>query len=259
MQVTSALYKELLAANHKKETRLTIGETGKLITKQGEPITFGGVSILVGSTGADGGYDESLLISIGTNISMFEESKPTVGCCVSGEINVEMLKPYGEIPKQARLSPYVRLTDGTRHSEWIRKGVFFLDAAEKKEDGTGIEKIILHGYDSMLKAEQDYPESGLAWPAKDIDVVREIAFAIGVPVDKRTVNRMFYGYAVQYPAGYSCREVLGYIAAMYAGCFVMSDTGELLLVSMSDIPPETRYLVNKSGQAITFGGVRILV
>ena len=57
MQTTSDLYRELLSGSHWKETRLAIGETGKLITKLGDTITFGGTSILVGRSGADGGYD----------------------------------------------------------------------------------------------------------------------------------------------------------------------------------------------------------
>ena len=259
MQATSDLYKELLASNHKKETRLAIGETGSLITKSGEYITFGGVRILVGASGADGGYDESLLMSMETDKRVFNDDTPTVGDCVSGEIDIEMHKPLGEIPKQARLVPYVRLTDGSRHSEWIQKGVYYVDTRKKKEDGSAIEKIVIHGYDDMLKAEQDYPESELQWPATDIDVVREIAAFIGVSVDERTVAIMTKGYMVQYPGGYTCKETLCYIAAMYAGCFIMSDIGELRLVTLAGIPKETRYLIASAGQPITFGGVKILV
>lgn len=265
MQQTSELYKQLLAdyqagnPDVKTETRLAIGKTGTLITKRGESITFGGVSILVGATGADGGYDESLLVSMKADFRVFSEEVPSVGGCVAAEIDVDMLKPLGEIPRQARLAPYVRLTDGIRFSEWIQKGVFYIDTREKLEDGSSIEKIRIHGYDDMLKTEQDYPASRLSWPARDMDAVREIAEFIGVSVDSRTVSLMSRGYIIQYPGEYSCREVLGYIAAMYAGCFVMSDLGELRLVTLNGIPPETRYLIAAAGQPITFGGVRILV
>lgn len=259
MQETSELYKELLASNARRETRLAIGETGVLITKQGDAITFGGVSILTGATGADGGYDETLLMSMETDSRVFSEDTPSVGDCISSQIDIEMIKPLADIPRQARLVPYVRLTDGVRVSEWIQKGVYCIDTRQKKEDGSSIEKIVIHGYDDMLKAEQDYPASTLSWPAKDIDVVREIAAFMGVSVDSRTLDLMTWGYLVQYPAGYSCREALGYIAAMYAGCFIMSDIGELRLVGLCDIPAETRYLIAAEDQPITFGGVRILV
>ena len=259
MQETSALYQELLASDHIVDTRLAIGETGVLITKQGESITFGGTSILVGAAGADGGYDGSFLMSMETDTRVFSGEALTVGDCVSSQIDIEMIKPSAELPKRARLVPYVRLTDGSRHSEWIQKGVFYIDTRTRKEDGSGIEKIVLHGYDDMLKAEQDYPASTLSWPAKDIDVVKEIAAFIGVSIDTRTFQIMTRGYTIQYPAGYSCRDVLGYIAAMYAGCFIMSDLGELRLVTIHGIPKETRYLIENSGFAITFGGDRILV
>lgn len=259
MQKTSALYDELLSLDHKMDNRIAIGETGVLITKQGDAITFGGVSILTGATGADGGYDESVLISMETDSRVFSEDTPSVGDCISSQIDIEMLKPFGELPTRARLVPYVRLTDGVRFSEWIQKGVYYIDTRTKKEDGSGIEKIVIHGYDDMLKAEQDYPASKLTWPAKDIDVVREIAEFIGVSIDTRTIPIINMGYTIQYPAGYSCRDTLGYIGAMYAGCWIMSDVGELRLVTINGIPKETRYLIDNSGFAITFGGDRILV
>lgn len=260
MQETSSLYKQLLAdPRHWKECALAIGETGVLITKYGEGITFGGVRILTGSSGADGGFDETRLISMNTVAKVFSGNAPSVGECVSAQIDIEMLKPTADIAKQARLVPYVRLTDGIRHSEWIQKGVFYIDTRNKKEDSSNIEKLVIRGYDNMLRAEQDYPSSRLSWPARDIDVIKEIAEFIGVSVDSRTVSIMQRGYKVPYPSQYSCREVLGYIAAMYGGCFVMSDLGELRLVTINGIPAETRYLIDSSGQAITFGGVRILV
>lgn len=263
MQETSALYQELLASDHKMETRLAIGETGVLITKQGDAITFGGVSILTGASGADGGYDEKIICEDGMTIErrMFSGDMPTVGDCISAKIVIKMHKPFGVIPEMARIVPYVRLSsrDGKRHSEWIQKGVFYIDTREDKDDGSSIEKILITGYDDMLKAEQDYPTSVLSWPAKDIDVVREIAAFLGVAIDARTIPIIDRGYTIQYPAGYSCRDTLGYIAAMYAGCFIMSDLGELRLVTIYGIPKETRYLIDRSGSAITFGGVRILV
>ena len=259
MQQTSALYQELLQTDYKTEVRLAIGETGVLITKKGESITFGGVSILVGVSGADGGYDETHLISMETDSRVFGGESLSVGDCISAQLDIEMIKPEYDIPKSARLVPYVRLTDGARKSEWIQKGVFYVDTRSKKEDGSSVEKIVLHGYDDMLKAEQDYPPSTLSWPARDIDVVREIAAFIGVYVDQRTVALMTDGYQVQYPTDYSCRETLGYIASMYGGCFIISEIGELRLVAFWDIPPETRYLIATGGSAITFGGDRIIV
>lgn len=261
MQNTSDLYKDLLNADHWMETRLSIGETGRLITRQGDRITFGGTAILVGASGADAGYDESILSALGTDLRLFSEDYPVVGSCVAGEITVKMRKPLGDIPRKARMVPYVRLTDGIRYSEWIQKGVFYIDTRAQNDSADSLKWITIHGYDGMLKAEADYPPSALSWPARDIDVVREIAEAMDVSVDARTVQLMNREYSIEYPGDYSQREVLGFVAAAYAGCFIMSDLGELRLVILNHLPPETRYLVISQAdrRAITFGGDRILV
>lgn len=258
MQETSSLHKRLLAdPGHWKEYTLVIGESGVLVDEFSNRITFGGTAILAASTGADSGFRESSIISMSTQKSIFSESNPTVGNCVAGQITAEMMKPKGEIPRRARLAPYVRLTNGIEHSEWIPKGVFFIDHREYSGDEN--ERMTVYGYDHIILTENEFPSSTNEWPRIDIDVVRDIANEIGVSVDKRTAQIMNKGYKINYPAGYSMREVLENIAAMYAGSFIMSDTAELLLVTMFGIPKETSYLIDDVGFAITFGGDRILV
>lgn len=259
MQEVSSLYREIISGNHTVETRVAIGDTGSLVDRKGNYITFGGTRILVASSAADGGYGENYIAELRTSGSLFGENEPEVGACVSREVNLKMLKPAGNIAGMQRIAVYSRVTDGKRYSEWLPQGVFFLDSAEEDSEDESVRWIDIHGYDAMMFAEQDYPaETALSWPATDIDVVREIAAAMNVQVDSRTVAMMTSGYKVQYTA-YSLREYLSYIAAMYAGCFIMSETGELRLVCFWDIPKETRYLIDNSGYAITFGGVRILV
>ena len=258
MQETSSIYKKLLAdPGHWKEYTLVIGESGVLVNERAEKITFGGTAILVASSGADGGFRESAIISMSTQKSIFHDSNPSVGNCISGQITVDMMKPKGDIPRRARLVPYVRLTNGIEHSEWIQKGVFFIDRREYSGDEN--ERITISGYDHIILTEADFPSSTDEWPRMDIDVVRDIASAIGTSVDTRTTQIMDKGYKINYPAEYSMREVLENIAAMYAGSFVMSDAGELLLVTMFGIPKETSYLIDSAGFTITFGGERILV
>lgn len=254
MQKTSKLYEELLSGAHWIEYRLTIGDTGTLIDEFGNHITFGGVRILTASSGPDSGFGEDTIISMSTRNGLFSEGLPMIGACVAGEINVSILKPKGDIPKMARLVPYVRLTDGKRQSEWLQKGVYFIDTRSDRG-----EVMTIHGYDRMLMAEDDFPDSSEEWPRKDIDVVRDIATAMSVNLDERTVSIMNKGYLIPYPADYSQREVLSYIATMYSGSFIMSDLGELRLVQLSGIPKETSLLVNEEGSRITFGGDRIRV
>lgn len=242
MQETSSVYNQIAAGGeYRVETRLAAGSKEKPISS------------------LDIFFSEKELIKIKTKHGLFLNDALEVGSCVSGEIDVEMLYPTIEIPRQAKLVPQVRITNGTRVSEWLNKGVFFVDTRQKKNSSTGIQRLVIHGYDAMMKAEQDYPASKLQWPAKDIDVVREIADHIGVDIDRRTLEILTLGYAVQLPYEYTCREVLGYVAAMYGGCFVMNESGQLRLIVVSAIPVNTNYLVDENDNAITFGGVRILV
>lgn len=231
MQETSSIYKQLLAdPGHWKEYTLVIGESR---------------------------FREGSIISMSTQKSIFSNSNPSVGNCIAGQITVEMTKPKGDIPRRARLAPYVRLTNGKEYSEWLPKGVFFIDHREYSGDEN--ERMTIYGYDHIILAEDEFPSSTNIWPRKDIDVVRDIANEIGITLDIRTVKIINKGYLINYPVGYSMREVLENIAAMYAGSFIMSDTGELLLVTMFGIPRESSYLIDNVGFAITFGGDRILV
>ncbi len=259
MHTTSALYKQLLSnPNSRYETRLTIGESGRLMDERGNVITFGGDAILVGGTGPDAGYDENLLRTIKIRSSVFKKT-PSVGNTIAAQIEIHMDAPVAEIPKQARLAPFVRLTDGVNYSEWIPKGVFFVDTRPENGDRNDFPDIEIHGFDAMLKAEAPYPPSKLDWPACDIDVVREIADAMQVSLDPRTEELLVHGYMVQYPAEYSQREVLGYIAAMYGANAMMTDLGELWFAGLASIPKESRVLIDENGFAITFGGDRIRV
>lgn len=258
MQETSSLYKQLLAdPGHWKEYTLVIGESCALANDRSKAKMFGGTAILVASSEADYGFRETSIISMSTKKSVFPGSTPTVGNCIAGQISAEIINQKVDIPRRARLSPYVRLTNGVEHSEWVQKGVFFIDRREYS--GYENERITISGYDHIIMTEADFPSSTDEWPRTDIDVVRDIASAIGTSVDERTTQIINKGYKINYPAEYSMREVLENIAAMYAGSFVMSDNGELLLVTMFGIPKETSYLIDSAGFAITFGGDRILV
>ena len=261
MQQTSALYKEILASdNHWFETTLVIGDSGRLIDNIGDVITFGGTAILVDTGGPDSGFDETTLMSLQTSHAVFNQNVPVVGSAVSGEIDITMIEPAGNIPKMARLAPYVRATDGVRVSEWIPKGVYFVDTRYTSHNDNGLDVLTIHGYDSMLMFEEDYPsDDENDYPMLDTDMVQHIAQSIDISVDPRTFERMNRGYMFPLPVGYSSREMLGFIAGAYGGNFIISDENQLLLIKLGDLPAETNYLIDAAGDAITFGGDRILV
>lgn len=198
-------------------------------------------------------------MSVSADYRMFTENQPTVGGCLAGELSVELLNPSFTIPRMALVEPYVRVTDGTQYSEWIPQGKFYIDTREVTNNDDDLPILSLHCYDAMLKTEADYPSTDDTWPHSDIYVARQIAAAIGVSVDSRTVDLMTQRYQISLPIGYSMREILSNIAGMYAGNWIMTYEGKLLLVAVNGIPPETNYLVDSIGKPITFGGDRILV
>lgn len=152
-------------------------------------------------------------------------------------------------------------TDTTEYlvSEWLQQGVFFIDTREVTQNNNGLDILTIHGFDAMLKTEQMYSSNTVVGDNRDISYVRAVADEIGVAVDPRTWEIMQTGYTIPFPLGYSLREILGYIASAYAGCFIISDVGQLRLVALENIIDETRCLINESGDTITFGGDRILV
>lgn len=232
MQSTSALYQTIISGDHWFETRLIIDGVGT--------------------------YGETDLFAMSTTHEMFHNS-PTIGSAVAGEITVKMVYPQDvTIPTMAKLLPQVRARNATQQSEWISQGVYYIDTRERTVTEYGESVLELHGYDAMLKAEQMY-NGRITGDSTDIQMVNEIAYQIGVSVDSRTTALMTAAYTIPLPTGYSYREVLGYIASMYVGCFIITDEGKLRLVSITELPPETNYLIDEQGDAITFGGDRILV
>ncbi len=232
MQTTSALYQSIIADDHWFETRLIIDGVGT--------------------------FPERQLFSVSTQLQMFQGS-PTLGAAVAGEISVKMLDPGESIPNMATLRPQVRACNATQQSEWLPQGVYMIDTRERSVNESGLSVLSLHGFDAMLKTEQAFESSTITGDSTDAQMVAEIASIIGVGVDERTYALMDKAYTIPLPTGYTLREVLGYIASMYVGCFIMSEDGKLRLVSMLELPPETNYLIDQEGDTITFGGDRILV
>ena len=338
-----ALYRAILAdENHWFEVRVVIGDTGILINENRDKIIFGldtpssdsgPVGIIVQNIKADSGFDESMIISVSTSRNLFDK-EPEVGGAISGEIDLVMHKPGGDIPELSIVIPYVRACTDELQSEWIQQGVFYIDTRETTKDDDGLEILSIHGFDAMLFAEQGYgaaqalsisdnsdsslsieidpeewregpygeesgnytfsysngwyrgsssvvlancgiaitgtPQNGdyftvtydstsLDWPAVDTDVVRDIASLMCLPgnqalgIDSRTWDIMTDENQIPLPVGYSLREILGYIASMYAGCFIITERGELRLIALYDLPKETNYLINEAMEYIIFG------
>ncbi len=159
-----------------------------------------------------------------------------------------------EFPRGAVIRRFVRLVNGNRSSEWLPKGVFFTNRREVDDGLWHVE-----GFDAMLKADITWtPRKGFTFPCTMEAAAQDIALSMDVELDERNV---YLPYTMkEYPSGeYMRRDALRDIAAAHGGNWFISDSGKLRLIPLISFPPETNYLVTEHGDAITFGGVRILV
>lgn len=230
MHTTSALYQRLLRdPHHRKEMRVRIA-------------------------GED--YGQERIVSLETSGGVFDQ--PDIGGCASRQIDLTLRDP-GTIPRSAEIRVFVRLVLGSEASEWLPKGVFYI-STRRLDKRTGF--LELHGFDAMRRAGEVWDIDPHAnWPMSGQEAVADIAAQMGVEVDPRTA--LSGGFPVAYPVDedgdLAMADVLEGIAVSEAGNWIISDEGKLLLLRLGDIPAETSYLVDESGDAITFGGVRILV
>ena len=209
MQNTSDIYKALLnKADRAVKTRLTIG--GEVYTGP--------------------------ILDLSTNGGLFAGQTPSVGCCVSREIYLTIVPDF-TIPRMAEIKVEIQLVipdllTGAilESSEWLPKGTFFIDT---RRTDTASGALVIHGYDAMLKAEEQYIPKGsesTSWPRKMPDVVADICFRMGVGLDARSVIN---DWDVQYPGDFTMREILGYIAACHVGNWTITDDNKLRLVPLT--------------------------
>lgn len=229
MRTTSALYQTIVAGTHHFEVKVNID-------------------------GVD--YGEDVLVSVSTSIELFDKILE-VGAAVCGSIKVVMLTPAEQFSRMAQIKPYVRAVNSTQQSEWIQKGLYYIDTRTKTNNIGSVNTLTITGYDAMLMAEQDLctTDESSSWPKTDTAAVNQICTKLGVGLDART---SFDGYSVAFP-GYqasalSCRQVLANIAALYGGWFVMNDVGELRLIRLGDLPEDSYRLIDENENYITVGG-----
>lgn len=190
---------------------------------------------------------------------LLEGGNTMAGHCISGQLTLSVI-PQGTIPRMAEIRLYTRLAgevEGVEQvSEWLPKGVFYIDT-RATDRASGV--VTIRAYDAMLKAEQLFLTETTEddWPKPMDEVVAEIASRMGLTLDSRTA--VSHAMTVGFPLEYTMRELLGYIAVAHAGNWIITDTGQLRLVKLTDTPAETYYLVSEEGDAILFGDTRIMI
>ena len=172
--------------------------------------------------------------------------KPTVGQANAGELTSTFLTPSFTIPRMAKINVRIVWGGATYSAGW-----FFIDTRSSNPTNN---TLTINCYDAMLMAEQLCPAYGT-----DINVVTSIAGQMGVSVATSVTDNIVNAYNVpQAQMQNSSRDVLKTIGAAYGGSFFITKNGELGFAGL--VPaPETFYLVDQNGDAITFGGDRILV
>ena len=242
MRETSELYKRLLADDgHVKESRLIIGGTV---------------------------YDESHIVSLSTTEPLFAADTIAAGGAVAREIDFVAFLDES-VPKRAQIVHEVRLRVGNEVSEWLQKGVYYIDT-RRLDPLTGVTTV--HGFDAMLMAEQPWhPADPDDFPMSMQKALEETAAILKIALDPRNAYKTGDDYKVDYPVadgsapeeqqadGLSIRQVWRWIAGAMGGNFIINDLGELRLVPLNALPGNTGYLVTEAGQPITFGSTRILV
>lgn len=207
MQNTSSLYKVLRADPlHRMEVKLSAG-------------------------GVD--YGEDRIVSLEASGSLFAQDEPGIGGAAAREIDLTLyLEGPDTVPRMARLRPFCRAVRGEQKSEWLPKGVFYIDTRSSERIAGGT-LLTIHGFDAMLMAEQVWtPDQSLEFPMPMPSAAAEMARLMGVELDPRT--RLHAGYLIDYPANdYTLRDILRFIAAAHGGNWIITDQGRLLLVPLA--------------------------
>ena len=212
-------------------------------------------------------YREESFVRLSIHREVFDGA-PSVGNCICGELNAELLIPTEDIPRNAEMVPYSR----EEGEEWKKQSVFFVYNRDE-DDLTGVLTIV--AYDAIYRGEENFTQEGDQgeWPRTDIVVMDEIARRTGTTICAESRAKMTNGYLVEYPGFINengemipdgdgvltMREVAGRIAAFYAGNWIIDKNGEWRLVILGDIPEETNLLITEDGEPIKLGSDRIIV
>lgn len=108
-------------------------------------------------------------------------------------------------------------------TEWIPIGYFTAGKPSKNE-----EQIEFTAYDRMAQTERTFSMDGTT--TNTMAVLKKIAEITGVPV----VTSGLSSISMSVPKGYTCREVLSYVAQMYGGFAICNRQGQIEIHTYED-------------------------
>lgn len=171
-------------------------------------LTYGEASITTARsikfTGGSEGEDD---FSLGSTMSQYiEVTIPGKGLVVEG---TEMLLQIG--------------MDVNGKTEYIPMGYFTAGKPQKADD-----QITFTAYDRMMKTERTFSMSGSN--TDTVSVLKKIAEITGVSVTTAGLTAI----SMKVPKGYSCREVLSYVAQLHGSFAVCNRKGQIELHTYAD-------------------------
>lgn len=229
------LYNSIISGQYRTQYRITIGST--VITDD--------------------------IRSMTTDAVLFDDF--SIGNVISREIRV-IIAGTTNYPNEIVMRPEIRVYDpvGIRYSDWLSKGVYYIaDRTINERAGT----IEFTGYCKLIDTDYVFFKTGTWVSQTALSVVNTIAADLGVQIHSDTTSLLTNSPKTigSIPAmgenGTTAREMLSYIGVMYAGNWIIDDTGKLRLIALTDLPDETNHLVTHNGDAIliTQGGGDVII
>lgn len=211
------------------------------------------VMLIVGEVdGTRTTYGMDCIQSLSTNFSLFGNEYSI------GNINVGFFRAtlYGvsptAIPMLSRVEVWIRMTDGTNYTNWLPKGVFYTMRPFYDPE---VDWLQIEGYDLLYKGEAIPYEIGTTIDWWTSETLRSVAERMSTFLDIPLEDSTQVGTDV-YPAppfGYSIREILGDIATVSGGNWMLTYVNSGTETSPVASPKLRLVKVNATGVVADYG------
>lgn len=181
--------------------------------------------------GVEYGNDTIVDFTIKTNMA---GDKFELGGGICDELAVT-LRTDDVIPANARIMPYLALDGSNGMTEWLPMGEFFVDSREQMKRVWTFSCL-----DRLVYADVPYV-SGLSYPATMQDIWNEMMALLDFESDASVIIHPSYVLPVA-PTGFTCRQVMSFIASANAACVGVSRIGKMAFRRFSAASPVVQSL-----------------
>lgn len=138
--------------------------------------------------------------------------------------------------------------------EYVPLGIFYVDEYEKQRN-----TLTIKAMDGMMLLDVPYSKSSIDYPATLKDIYLDICNVCGVPAKTQYFTNMSYVVKERPEGDYTCRDILGFVAALAGGFAKFTRTGELEIRWYKDtdltIGPENRFDFKPAEDPIQITGI----